>query len=325
MMSTGLFIAPGGLRNVATAGMLAAFQQEEFLDQFDYVIGASSGATNALYVTHPNIAEATAGFWTHALPYLKEDNNFSFKRLLKGKPPMGVEDFIRHHCFSEAGYPADKGFLDSKLNQTGRFIITCLDVVSGHPIYFSNFQTQEALIKSLSASSYLPLFSGINPYVMTAEILSQVDVYDHQGKRIFPDKLFLSDGGTADYFGLNAAHVFGITKRIHLDSQHRNDYYKDNFALLPKGLRRVENQITKRIFHKYPRGQERYNQMVLKGGLQREALSLLNEDLILPLEDTGMSMGNKNAARMKKAAVLGWKSAYQFMQKAEKEIPQEWV
>lgn len=332
-MATGLFIVPGGFKNVVTAAMLAAFKEEGELEKFDYVVGCSSGAANLLYFTHPNLIGAVTSFWSRVRPIVQRQNNFSFSRVLTGKFPVDVKSFIDDVYFSEEGFPPHENFLTHPINREGRLLITCFDVITGQPVYLGKFQTQDALKQALYGSCYLPLFNSLEPHTINKKYLDSMSVFDHLGKEVKPDTLKVFDGALYDYYGAHAAQIFNIEKRIHLDYVPKSTYGSDCFSPLGKRLRRVEPYVVKMLFHKYPNGLSRYLDMVpYNTGLQRMAFELKRQDeedenvqIIAPENSVGFRFGERRIAKLKSAAQVGWKTAYLHMGRKMKPIPDEWL
>ena len=205
MRKNGIVLEGGGMRGGYTAGVLDAFIEHGIT--FDYCIGVSAGACNALsFISKPK------GRYIHANTDYIRDPRY-----------MGLR------CFFKTGYFLGNRFifddltdtlvpLDFQAFQKGikscPFVCVTTDCETGLARYdeITDLQAQRALIE---ASSSLPFISPTISY------------QEH----------FLMDGGIADSIPLKKAQEDGCTKCVVILTQDASYRKKKNKLMLPIRLK----------------------------------------------------------------------------------------
>ncbi len=205
MRKNGIVLEGGGMRGGYTAGVLDAFIEHGIT--FDYCIGVSAGACNAL-----SFISKQKGRYIHANTDYIRDPRY-----------MGLR------CFFKTGYFLGNRFifddltdtlvpLDFQAFQNGikscPFVCVTTDCETGLARYdeITDLQAQRALIE---ASSSLPLISPTISY------------QEH----------FLMDGGIADSIPLKKAQEDGCTKCVVILTQDASYRKKKNKLMLPIRLK----------------------------------------------------------------------------------------
>lgn len=222
MESVGLVLEGGGMRGAYTAGVLDFFHDMKL--PFSTVVGASAGACNGCSF----VSKQRGRNYQVIVDYGNHPEYISFKRLLRTKELFGM-DFI-FDTLPNKLVPFDFNTFSSN---PVKFVVGTTDVITGQPIYYDSFETQEDLLQVMRASSSLPLLAPIAQY---------------KGNK-------LMDGGIADPIPItpsikagNKKHVIVLTrnKGYIKKSMKFNWYIKRQFKEYPEFVESLINR-----HHKY--------------------------------------------------------------------------
>ncbi|MBZ2174557.1 patatin family protein [Schnuerera sp. xch1] len=148
----GLILEGGGMRGAYTAGVIAAFIDENI--KFPYVIGVSAGANNgADYVSKQ-----------------KERNKRVFVDYVSHKDYSGIKYLVKDKSFFNMNFlfetlpdKLDPFDYETFFNSETIFKVCATEVSTGKPVYFEKRQFKERgkkfMAKVLKASSSLPIIS----------------------------------------------------------------------------------------------------------------------------------------------------------------------
>lgn len=205
-MKTGLVLEGGGMRGVYTVGVL-----DELFDskiRFDYVIGVSAGAGNAVsYIS----GQRGRGFRVNTV-YVHDKRYIGLDPILHQKSVFGL-DFI-YDTIPQELEPFD---YDAFHADSSEFITVATDAETGEAVYFSKEHIVGKDFTVLKASAALPMFSQPVRY---------------------KDKLYF-DGGVADSVPVARALADGCDRLvIVLTRQH-------GFVKAPERLRSVYTRSLK--------------------------------------------------------------------------------
>lgn len=142
----GLVLEGGGMRGVTVAGMVLALEQLGWSDHFKYMYGASAGSITAAYFAANQATWGTSIFYDDLL----KPDFFSWKRALKGEPPMDVDYLIK---VVQEHKPLD---METALQK--QISVFASDVNTGKLIYWNEFNND--LLGALRASATVPVVAG---------------------------------------------------------------------------------------------------------------------------------------------------------------------
>jgi len=215
-LKTGLVLEGGGMRGIYTAGVLDYFLDEGI--EFDYVIGVSAGACNAVSY----ISRQKGRAYRINTKYITDKRYLSFENFIKTRSLFGM-DFI----FDEIPNKLEPFDMESYRANPTQLKIGVTDVLTGKAVYFDKMPgngSSEDLCTILRASSSLPLFS---PVVR------------------FGDRDYL-DGGTADPIPVKQAQEDGCDRLVVVctrDTGYRKGPEKFR-GLYKQLLKKYPNMIT---------------------------------------------------------------------------------
>ena len=201
----GIVLEGGGMRGGYTAGVLDAFIENGIT--FDYCIGVSAGACNALSF----IGRQKGRYIRANTEYLNDPRYMGLHSLLKTGYFLGNR-FI-FDDITDTLVPLDFDAFHKGL-QTCPFVCVTTDCETGLARYdeITDLQAQRALVE---ASSSLPLISPTIPY----------------------DGHFLMDGGVADSIPLKRAQADGCRKCVVILTQDASYRKKKNKLMMPLRLK----------------------------------------------------------------------------------------
>jgi predicted patatin/cPLA2 family phospholipase len=146
-----LAIEGGGMRGVAAAGMLSAFEQLGMRDCFDVVYGCSAGAIGGAYFI---AGQAQRG--TTMLHEIVLDRRFiNFWRMPLGKPVVSLDFLFREMRDGRLALRSER-LLGSDIPL--HVLVTSLERKSA--VTLSDFADDRALFDALRASARIPFFAG---------------------------------------------------------------------------------------------------------------------------------------------------------------------
>lgn len=152
MKNVGLVLEGGGMRGLYTCGVLEYFMENDLY--FNYVIGVSAGACNAVsYISRQQRRNEKV-----IIGFVKDWRYMSLRNLILSKSYFGM-DFI----FDEI--PNKHVFFDFETfyKSPGVFLVGATDCRSGQPMYLNKNDLGEQF-QALRASASLPMLSPIVSY-----------------------------------------------------------------------------------------------------------------------------------------------------------------
>jgi predicted patatin/cPLA2 family phospholipase len=188
-----LVIEGGGMRGVASGGMVSGLERLGLLNCFDSVHGSSAGAAAGAYFVAGQAQFGTRMFYED----LCGEEFINKGRILHGGPVMDTS-FLVDHVMTEVK-PIDFATLsDSKVP----LHIVTTDIDSGLPVTKSRFNDYESYREFLKASVSIPFIAG-RPQVI-------------EGKR-------LTDGGLLQQIALQSAFASGASHVLVLQTRRRDE------------------------------------------------------------------------------------------------------
>jgi Predicted esterase of the alpha-beta hydrolase superfamily len=192
MTNIGLVLEGGGMRGLYTCGVLEYFMEKDLY--FNYVIGVSAGACNAVsYISRQKGRNEKV-----IINFIKDWRYMSFRSFLLKKSYFGM-DFI----FDEIPHRHVPFDYETFQKSPCEFLIVATDCKTGKPIYLNKNDLGEKFL-ALRASSSLPMLSPIVNY---------------KGYELL-------DGGLSDSIPIKKSIYDGNTKNIIVLTQ--NDGYRKN-------------------------------------------------------------------------------------------------
>jgi predicted patatin/cPLA2 family phospholipase len=174
-------IEGGGMRGVAAAGMLSAFEQLGMSDCFDAVYGCSAGAIAGAYFI---ARQARCG--TISLHEVLRSKRFiHFPRMLIGKPVVSVDFLIDTLRNGKMALLVER-VLTSDIPL--HVMVTSLERKSA--VVLTDFADDRALFDALQASAGIPLFAG-PPVTVSGDRLLDPSLYVS-----IPFRVAMADGAT---------------------------------------------------------------------------------------------------------------------------------
>ena len=180
-MKTGLVLEGGGMRGIYTVGALDVFLDEEI--SFDYIIGVSAGAGNAVSY----ISKQRGRGYRCDMDYIHDERYMGKKPMREEKSVFGLH-FIYDILPTELE-PLD---FDAFYADSAEFITVATDAATGKAVYFGKEHIKNKDTTVLKASASLPIFSPPISY---------------QGKLYF-------DGGVADSIPVRRAVEDGCDRLV---------------------------------------------------------------------------------------------------------------
>lgn len=222
-MKTGLVLEGGGMRGIYTVGALDVFMDNGI--RFDYVIGVSAGAGNAVsYISN----QRGRGFRVDTI-YVQDKRYIGIDPILHKKSVFGL-DFIYDtipqelDLFDYDAFHADKG----------EFVTVVTDAETGEAVYFGKEKIVGKDFTVLKASAALPMFT---PPV------------EFEGKKYF-------DGGVADSIPVARALQDGCDRLVVVLTRPHG------FRKKPEAARKAYTKLLKaypNVVHTLDERHNRYN------------------------------------------------------------------
>lgn len=147
-MKTGLVLEGGGMRGIYTVGALDVFLEQNIY--FDYIIGVSAGAGNAVsYISK----QKGRGY--------RCDMNYIHDERYIGKKPWHEEKSVFGLNFIYDILPTELEPLDFEAfyNDPAEFVTVATDAATGEAVYFGKEHIKNQDTTVLKASASLPIFS----------------------------------------------------------------------------------------------------------------------------------------------------------------------
>lgn len=239
MKSIGLVLEGGGMRGAYTAGVLAAFTDNNI--DFPYVIGVSAGANNGADFVSKQMDRNRRVFIDH----VARKEYCGVKYLVREKSYFNMK-FLFDTLIDEID-PFD---YDTFINSKTKFKAVTTEVSSGQAVYFDKEQFKEKgkdfFAQVLKASSSLPL---ISPPV------------EIEGKLYY-------DGGVSDSIPIEESIKDGNTLNVVVLT--RNEGYRKKEQKL--GL------VSRKVLSKYPKVYEAIKNRHIKYNITLEKIEKLERD-----------------------------------------------
>ncbi len=152
MKNVGLVLEGGGMRGLYTCGVLEYFMENDLY--FNYVIGVSAGACNAVsYISRQQRRNEKV-----IIGFVKDWRYMSLRNLILSKSYFGM-DFI----FDEIPNKHVLFDFETFYKSPGVFLVGATDCRSGQPMYLNKNDLGEQF-QALRASASLPMLSPIVSY-----------------------------------------------------------------------------------------------------------------------------------------------------------------
>ncbi len=148
--TTGLLLEGGALRSVFTAGVLDFFMDQDFY--VPNVVAVSAGAYAGMnYVAKQRGRTADTNIET-----FRHTKYVGFKTLLRTGELFDMD--LLFHEFPNGDKPFD---YDTFSTSEQHFLMSTVDCTTGEPVYYSQFNDKEQLMRIARASNSLPFISKI--------------------------------------------------------------------------------------------------------------------------------------------------------------------
>ena len=147
-MKTGLVLEGGGMRGIYTVGVLDVFLENDIF--FDYIIGVSAGAGNAVSY----IAKQKGRGYRCDMDYIHDERYIGKKPWKEEKSVFGL-NFI----FDELPKEIDPLDFDAFYADKAEFVTVATDAMTGKAVYFGKEHLLNQDTTVLKASASLPMFS----------------------------------------------------------------------------------------------------------------------------------------------------------------------
>jgi predicted patatin/cPLA2 family phospholipase len=140
-----LVLEGGGNRGIYTTGVLDAFLENDIF--INNIYGVSAGALNAMSY----LSKQKGRSYRVNKEYIFK-NCINYKRFLQGKSILNLD-----YLFNEVNLELDKLDIEAMEANMGEYIVTCLDMKTGRPVYKKIESYQD--YPYIQASASLPLFT----------------------------------------------------------------------------------------------------------------------------------------------------------------------
>jgi predicted patatin/cPLA2 family phospholipase len=212
-----LVLEGGGMRGLFTTGVLDAFLFNN--RHFDYIIGASAGATHALsYISRQKGRARRVN-----VDYVSRSDYMGLRCLIKEKSLFGMDLLFRKIPYAYNPYD-----FESFERNVGRYYVTVTDMLTGGAVYLSPRKAGDVLPAAMASCS-LPL---VSPPV----VIDGVPYLDGGIADSIPAKKALSDG--------NEKLVVILTQpKGYRKKSSRSDWvFRGAYRKYPSFVRAMENR-----------------------------------------------------------------------------------
>lgn len=144
-MKTGIVLEGGAFRGLFTAGVLDCFMDNNI--QFDYVVGVSAGAGNAL-----NFVAGQKGRTKWTITADGENAYYGVKQMRKSKKMLDLDRMVME--FSHNQYPFDFGQFIKAKTETDIVVTNC---ETGEAEYIGKCDNEELVLTFAKASCSVPI------------------------------------------------------------------------------------------------------------------------------------------------------------------------
>ncbi len=213
-----LVLEGGGNRGIYTTGVLDAFLENDIF--INNIYGVSAGALNAMSY----LSKQKGRSYRVNKEYIFK-NCINYKRFLQGKSILNLD-----YLFNEVNLELDKLDIEAMEANMGEYIVTCLDMKTGRPVYKKIESYQD--YPYIQASASLPLFTT----------------------SVKLDGTKLLDGGFCDPIPVMKAIEDGYDKVIVICTRHKEfeakpyslmNLYKIKYRRYPEMLATFKNRYNK--------------------------------------------------------------------------------
>lgn len=222
-MKTGLVLEGGGMRGMYTVGVLDALLEKNI--RFDYCIGVSAGAGNAVsYLS----GQHGRGYRVNSV-YVHDKRYIGIDPILHKKSVFGL-DFI----YDTIPQELDLFDYDAFYRDPTEFVVVTTDAETGEAVYFGKETLADKDFTTLKASAALPLFTLPVAF---------------EGRKYF-------DGGAADSIPVEKALADGCDRLLIVLTRQRG------FVKKPEAMRTAYARALKNypnVIHTLDTRHERYN------------------------------------------------------------------
>jgi predicted patatin/cPLA2 family phospholipase len=269
-MKTGLVLEGGGMRGLYTTGVLDRLMDEQIT--FDYVIGVSAGACNAVSY----LSGQRGRSYRINTRYIGDKRYAGLENLIKTRSVFGM-DFL----FDTIPNELDPFDYEAFFASPCEFFCVATDVETGRPAYFGRQDIRRGGTAVLRASSSIPCFSPVVEY----------------------NRRFYLDGGASDPIPVRRAFSDGCDRVVALLTRPR-DYRKRSEPL--RALYRRLYRDHPAMVGLLDRRHLLYNRTLDDiAALEREGRVLV----IAPEKALEVGRFEKNPARLRAAAWQGYRDA----------------
>lgn len=279
MKSIGLVLEGGGMRGAYTAGVLAAFTDNNI--DFPYVIGVSAGANNGADFISRQMDRNRRVFIDH----VAKKEYCGVKYLVREKSYFNMK-FLFETLIDEVD-PFD---YDTFINSKTMFKAVATDASTGQAVYFSKEQFKEKgkefFVQVLKASSSLPL---ISPPV------------EIEGKLYY-------DGGVSDSIPIDQSIRDGNVLNVVVLT--RNEGYRKKEQKL--------GAVSKKVLSKYPKVYEAIKNRHIKYNVTLEKIERLEREgyvyVFRPIEKLKVHRIEKDIEKLEELYQQGYNETVERME-----------
>ena len=271
-----LVLEGGGNRGIYTTGVLDAFLEKGLF--INNIYGVSAGALNAMSY----LSKQQGRSYRINKEYIFKDC-INYKRMLQGKSILNLD-----YVFNEVNRELDKLDIEAFEKNMGDYIVTCLDMKTGRPVY-KKIESYEDY-PYIQASASLPLFA------------SCVNV----------DGMKLIDGGFGDSIPVMKAIDDGYDKVVVICTRHK-EYESKPYSLM---------NLYKIKYRKYPEMLATFKNRYIKYNITRDIMEDLAQNgkvfPIYPREELHIGNLEKDMKVIEYTYNLGYQDGLKMVSEVEK-------
>lgn len=271
-----LVLEGGGTRGIYTSGVLDAFLENDLF--IDNVYGVSAGALNAMSY----LSKQKGRSYRVNKEYIFK-NCISYKRALQGKSILNLD-----YVFNEVNRDLDKLDIEAMEENMGDYVVVCLDMKTGKPVY-KKIESYEDY-PYIQASASLPLFA------------SSVTI---DGRKLL-------DGGFADSIPVLKAIDDGYDKVVVVSTRHK-EFEAKQYSLM---------NLYKLKYRKYPEMLSTFKNRYIQYNVTRDLMENLEKEgkvlNIYPSEELHIANLEKDMSVIDHVYNLGYKDGIKMVSEVEK-------
>ena len=141
---TGIVLEGGAMRGIFTAGALDYLLEQDMY--FDYVVGVSAGAGNAM-----NYVSRQIGRTKRVIMHENAESYYGLNQLFEHRKLLNIETMIQEYALNEIPFDFDAYFASEVENEN-----VVLNCETGRPEYMGNFPDKDSFFKATMASCSVP-------------------------------------------------------------------------------------------------------------------------------------------------------------------------